>query len=1355
MALGEVVAAPDLAVKTFTRAIGDDVWIYGMLGVHYGACTVSDLKIGDTLASSMGSGDAQFVHHLTPGPRTFSLCPNDIDQADFQEELVATTSSATPVVRSASSEGEAFEFDFFLPGGLHFQKDDGRILAASVTLTVRYREIDADGDPIGDGSWTAGISETLTSTTKEPWRVTRALGLPMGLYEFEVVRSLKPDANEKRHDQVALTAIRAIAYRAPVTDETLSVIEFAIRATALNQGTLAPITCRIIPIAQTWTGSAWGTPEPTSNPAALTRWLLTGPAAARPLTSDQADVGLRQWSLLADEYDWTSNIYLTEARTQADAMDLLEQAGRASIYWDGAQTVASTWVEKPIPRQLFTGSNLKDHRWQIAYPEPMHAFRVEFQNLDEGGEPDEVFVYADGYGAVASEGIEAATLTEALRLEGQKTAERAVRDGRWELGRRIHRRRVDTWTADIEHLVSRYGDRVRLAWWRLNEGSASGRVLCRRWSGDDVVGLRLTQPVTFQPGEDYAVDLRLADSLQADVPVVNPATDAPVTTRELVFVEARGAEVSPAARDLVAFGTATRVSEDVEIIGIEPGEGHTASLMGVRYVAPLLLEGETGPIPPLQTRLTRERSQDPPAPTLLGVQVDDTGVRVGFSMPPWRGSPVTGFTCRWRPKPEVGQNSGWVPLPALDAGSMTLTTPPLRELPVVNAGDPDAETTRVEIEIRALTAAGRSSQPLQVTAAKGVPPQPLESAWSVIVRGPDEDGSQQPGLSVVRLSSSVLTPGVIIEYARQNGDPWAPAYAGPATLSRYDITGLAPLVPHWVGITNTSPQGVPGQRRVYGPLTVGALTAGDSVTGRRTQEVVAGLQATLQGTIEELLGLANDRASGHLLEANRRLTEVRDLLDRLMLLANIDPIARTAVVRGDVMLEGEDETIAQTFTLVRAAAAAASAAVALEQLARIAGDEAEATARIAGLASAGSALAAADIALRVWTNGQIATATINLATNAHVAAAVGAAALSLQGYTDGQIASATAGLATTAAVAASISAAALSLQSYTDGQIATATAGLTTAAQLASAIAGALIQAQLQVDAYAATAALTFAGLASFNGLVSTVGIQGTAVSGLQSRDNTAHLELIAAAGGGVPARIGIASAAGSSDIALEASRIWWGLNTVFHAATGQLRTSYGGASRRVLALGAPFGPDDLWMWTGPASVAFGDETFANATGAAESDGDSYYGGRTLSGPFDSGALSSTIVALSTTWAVLAEVEKTVNLGAFLIGVEIETTGDAPPDAEGFRVWDVELSVMSVAWDYSESEQLIGTSAGGVINPGGSASFVPGGVGPSWTTYAGTKRGRRRLILFARIPPASATTSASYRNARLHGFYAA
>ena len=1128
LALGEVVAAPDLVAKTFTQNVGDESWIYGILGLHYGPCTVEELKIGDTLVSSMGSADVRIAQHLTPGPRTFSIVPNDIDQLDLQEELTATTGSATPVVRAASAEGEKFEFDFYLPMGLYYAKDDGRKVAAQVTATVRYRPIDANGNPTGSGSWTIGLTVPLNAATNEPMRVMRSLSLPLGRYQFEVKRSVRQDNNAKRKDDIYWTAVRAVAFRKPVADETLSIIEFAVRATALNQGTLAPITCRITPVCPTWTGTQWGPAVRTSNPAALVRWLMTGPAPALPLTALQADQGLRAWAALCDQYNWESHIYLTDDRKQDVVLGMLGRAGRAGIFWDGTQLVAAPWVEKPAPRQLFAGGNLKDHRWTNVYPDEVHALRVEFLNIDQAGEPDELYVYADGYAETAGDGKQAATLVEALRIDGQMTLERAYREGRWALGQRIHQRRIDTWSTDIEHVVSRFGDRVRLAWDRVN--GTDCRVRCRRWSGSLVSGLRLAHPVTMEPGQTYAMDMRLGDQLVAAVPVVNPATTEPIVTREVAFASPRAANVSPVGGDLVAFGTTERLSEDVEIIGIEPGQNLTANITAIRYVAPLLMQGETGPIPPLQSKLTGDRAKDPPAPSLLGVDASLDGVRLGFSMLPWKGSPISAFTVRWRPKPAPGEVSAWSPLPDLPATAMILTTPPLRELPG------EDEVTRVEIEIVAVTVSGRVSKPLSVTAVVPVIDQPAPDSWQVEARPVAADGSQQPVLVVWGSVADPAVAQVSISYGLTSAGPWMPSYEGAPSVTMHEITGLISNAEYWVLVTYYSAQGVPSQSLVLGPRVAPTLSSGippeviegivSDVVEQVDTDIGEGLAIGQEALdrAREALARARDNAllilqnaknalEGTLKEEQDRETQTDDLQDRIDIGFLIDPVAKTGIIRSVVKVEGLNETFVQMNTRLvarDAENALQTAQVALDAQVYTNDKVAIATANLVTAAQMGTAISGAVLSMQSYADDKVAQATAGLATVAQLNGAISTATLALQSYTDGRISEATANLVAEAELATALAASELSLRAYTDGQISEATADLVSAAELAGAIAGSELSLRAYTDGQISTATASLISAVAVDAKIATASLSLS--SEIDTKVATATADLVSAA---------------------------------------------------------------------------------------------------------------------------------------------------------------------------------------------------------------------------------------------------
>ncbi len=102
-------------------------------------------------------------------------------------------------------------------------------------------------------------------------------------------------------------------------------------------------------------------------------------------------------------------------------------------------------------------------------------------------------------------------------------------------------------------------------------------------------------------------------------------------------------------------------------------------------------------------------------------------------------------------------------------------------------------------------------------------------------------------------------------------------------------------------------------------------------------------------------------------------------------------------------------------------------------------------------------------------------------------------------------------------------------------------------------------------------------------------------LSDAQTKLAIGRIVLNAAATGGRPARQGLYSDSnGGSAVALDAAEIWFGANTVFDDASDTVQTVWE-STRKVMAWGAPFGPDNLVEWTGPSSIALSAMTKANA----------------------------------------------------------------------------------------------------------------------------------------------------------------
>lgn len=126
-----------------------------------------------------------------------------------------------------------------------------------------------------------------------------------------------------------------------------------------------------------------------------------------------------------------------------------------------------------------------------------------------------------------------------------------------------------------------------------------------------------------------------------------------------------------------------------------------------------------------------------------------------------------------------------------------------------------------------------------------------------------------------------------------------------------------------------------------------------------------------------------------------------------------------------------------------------------------------------------------------------------------------------------------------------------------------------------------------------ATAQEVAAGIA-LPQLQSTVTEQSLAIIDLENQQNIASWYVKAAASGGKPAVLGVFSSTYGSGIALGAEQVFLGDNTTIDTVT-QTQQGVWGSTRRVIANGPPFGPDNLIHWAGPSNIALSAMTKANA----------------------------------------------------------------------------------------------------------------------------------------------------------------
>lgn len=886
LALGRQRVAFDQAGLPISDNVGPDVWLTIPLAAHYGPCTVEDIKIGETLLSDYPASDYQLETFLTPGPRTSRLYPSRIVQDNYQDKLDFTGGGVWEV-QAAVAGAARLSVDITLPSGLKYNADSGKVRNEEVTGRVEFAEVGTENwqpvptitgyrnknnQPLPVGTW------YLNLKTNDAVRRTFIWDAPDPAKQYKVrVKAWDSDGDFPNSDgrvwDTYWTALRSIFDQRAFVDEQLSILVLRIKSSDDLNGNLPPVTGVVTPICPVWKNGNWNTSEPTSNAAALLRWIMTGPAPATPLLPSEIDASLADQYELIETRNWHGAYWLDRDTTQEEAIIALGRMGRFSAYWNGERLCVVPDWGKPVARQLFTERNVEGYRYQRQLPEPIHAVLVEFRNLDEDSRGDEVWVYADGYDATTAENFISATIDFAC------TKTRAFIEGRVYLAKYELMVETHEWTTFGESLVATFGDRVRIRHSVGLIGAGEGRVqFCRR-AGAMITGVRLDDPVTMQAGRSYAIDVRCGEDPGDGMLMGLEVVTAPGTTRDLVFPTPLAPTAAPRANDLVAFGERGLVTEDVEIVDIVPAPDGTAKIVAVPYLAAEIEAAETGPVPELPTTL--EPVQPPPTPRWVGTpEGDPTGARAAFDINPARADQVASFVVRIQRQGDDGLWSDWAALSTLPATARQVTTPPFPDA-ARQPGD-DQPDYVVRLDIRAIMSSGEVSRravSAPIVISKGVR-EPQNVFANGVVRT-DASGASYPALHIAcdpvaaggvqDLQVEVHTFGSTAPEWRSAGQPLPAANPSGDLL---DVLGGETLdvrvrwrtADNWYSpwVVTQDPVMIPDERISSDTVNVGGTPAADLLANLASVEALANATAAaveaIEGTFDEVLEAAEQAA---------------------------------------------------------------------------------------------------------------------------------------------------------------------------------------------------------------------------------------------------------------------------------------------------------------------------------------------------------------------------------------------------------------------------------------------------------------------------------------------------------------
>lgn len=360
----------------------------------------------------------------------------------------------------------------------------------------------------------------------------------------------------------------------------------------------------------------------TSNPASHYRRVLTGKENDRALDAARLDLAaLQAWHDENTAGLRSCNLVVDYGTTVYELLRTIAGTGRATPTMNDDKHAVVRDLAQTVPRQHFTPRNSRGWHSRRIMVDPIHAIRGRFIDPAANWQQSERVVYADGYSAQGEvPGTVPATKFEVMDFHGVTDPDQVWRLCRYNIAVAQLRPESHDFETDVEYLVTRRGDLVRVAHDVLENGLAWGRIKSVTGAGP-VTAITVDETFTMQGTSSYVVRIRLSDGTSLLAPI-NTVVGGQTT---VTFTTPVSSSPLPAAGDLVLFGLAGLESREVVIARIQPGPDLSARLIVVD-AAPAVLTADQGTIPPWDPQMSSPPDLQlvPPTPIVDSVVSDET-----------------------------------------------------------------------------------------------------------------------------------------------------------------------------------------------------------------------------------------------------------------------------------------------------------------------------------------------------------------------------------------------------------------------------------------------------------------------------------------------------------------------------------------------------------------------------------------------------------------------------------------------------------------------------------------------------------------------------------------------------------
>lgn len=456
---GHHLVFPDFASTPYAEYVDHDQYLHQLHVIGMGEYEIHQIRIEDTPIQSFAEIQAQVI--LPGGVNT--LFNHDVVTAPevAGQELIALADPGGAVVgpftvSPPQTQVSHIGIDVLMLRGLYYANDDGSLSAKSVQWRVEVRLLDDAGE--ATSGWWVLAEASHSAATGESQRLSLKYAVSPGRYQVRMTRLDSKDPSSRAGHELRWGEVRGYLAGSSLPQQ-MTLLALRMKATDnLSQRSSRMVNCLVTRKLPTWSPQVgWSSPVATRSIAwafadALRADYGAGLADAR--IDLQALYRLdQQWTVRGDCFD----AVFDQGLTVWEALGRVARCGRAVPFMQGGIVRVVRDEPKALPVALFSMRNIVRGSLKIQYimPGEETADTVVMGYVNpKTWKPDEVTVALPG-----SEQDRQAKVT----LFGCTSQAQVVREGKYIAAANRYRRRLITFTTEMEGLIPTYGDLIAIS----------------------------------------------------------------------------------------------------------------------------------------------------------------------------------------------------------------------------------------------------------------------------------------------------------------------------------------------------------------------------------------------------------------------------------------------------------------------------------------------------------------------------------------------------------------------------------------------------------------------------------------------------------------------------------------------------------------------------------------------------------------------------------------------------------------------------------------------------------------------------------------------------------------------------